>query len=70
LTLNISANDFWEKITGTKPGLIEITADTPLRDITAAAEKSTRVPSIGASKPNATDVKVVTEFHGFAMLGV
>jgi hypothetical protein len=68
--LNISANDFWEKITGTKPGVIEITADTPLRDITAAAEKSARVPSIGASKPNAADVKVVSEFHGFAMLGV
>ena len=68
--LNISANDFWEKITGVKPGVIEITADTPLKDIIAAAEKSARVPSIGASKPNATDVKVVTEFHGYAMLGV
>jgi len=68
--LNISANDFWEKVTGVKPGVIEITADTPLKDITAAAEKSARVPSIGASKPNAADVKVVTEFHGFAMLGV
>jgi hypothetical protein len=68
--LNISANDFWEKITGVKPGGIEIKADTPLKDIIAAAEKSTRVPSIGASKPNGTDVKIVTEFHGFAMLGV
>jgi hypothetical protein len=28
------------------------------------------VPSIGASKPNAADVKVVTEFHGYALLGV
>jgi hypothetical protein len=28
------------------------------------------VPSIGALKPNSTDVKVVTEFHGFAMLGL
>jgi hypothetical protein len=68
--LNISANDFWEKILGTKPGVIEIKADTPLKDITTAAEKSTRLPSIGASKPNGTDVKVVTEFHGYAMLGV
>jgi hypothetical protein len=68
--LNISANDFWEKILGAKPGFIEIKADTPIKDIVAAAEKSTRVPSIGASKPNGTDVKVVTEFHGYAMLGV
>ena len=68
--LDVSANDFWEKITGVKPGVIEIKADTPLKDIIAAAEKSTRVPSIGASKPNAADVKVVTEFHGYALLGV
>ena len=67
--LNINANDFWEKITGVKPGVIEIKADTPLSTITAAVKASTRVPSIGASKPDATDVKFVTEFHGFAILG-
>lgn len=67
--LNISANEFWEKITGVKPGQIEIKADTPLTTITAAVKASTRVPSIGASKPDATDVKFVTEFHGFALLG-
>jgi hypothetical protein len=68
--LNINANDFWEKITGVRPGQIEIKADTPLTTITAAAKASTRVPSIGASKPDAADVKFVTEFHGFAMLGL
>lgn len=68
--LNISANEFWEKITGVKPGQIEIKADTPLSTITDAAKASTRVPSIGASKPDGTDVKFVTPFHGYAMLGL
>ncbi len=68
--LNINANDFWEKITGAKPGQIEIKATTPLSTITDAAQVSSRVPSIAASKPDPGDVKFVTEFHGFAMLGL
>ncbi len=67
--LDINANDFWEKITGVRPGQIEIKADTPLATITAAVQASTRVPSIGASKPDGTDVKFVTAFHGYAILG-
>jgi hypothetical protein len=67
---DISANDFWEKITGVKPGGIEIKADTPLATITDKAQASTRVPTIGASKPNSADVKFVSEFHGYAMLGL
>jgi len=68
--LNITANEFWEKVTGAKPGGIEIKADTPLAKITDAAKASTRVPSIGASKAEGTDVKVVSPFHGFAMMGL
>jgi hypothetical protein len=68
--LDISANDFWEKITGTAPGVIEIKADTPLTTIINAAKASTQVPSIGASKPDAADVKFVSEFHGYAMMGL
>jgi hypothetical protein len=68
--LGITANDFWEKITGAKPGGIEVKDDTPLSTITDAVKAATRVPSIGASKPDATDVKVVTEFHGYALLGL
>jgi hypothetical protein len=34
-----------------------------------SAAEDTRVPTIGASKPNGTDVKFVSEFHGFAILG-
>ena len=67
---DITANAFWEKITGVKPGGIEIKADTPLATITAKAQASTRVPTIGASKPDQADVKFVSEFHGFAMLGL
>jgi hypothetical protein len=67
--LDIKANDFWEKITGVRPGFIEIKPDTPLSTITDAAKASTRVPSIGASKPDRADVKFVSEFHGFALLG-
>jgi hypothetical protein len=68
--LGLTANDFWEKVTGAKPSGIAIKEDTPLAKITEAAQNGARVPTIGASKPNGTDVKVVTEFHGFAVLGV
>jgi len=67
---DITANDFWEKITGVRPGVIEIKANTPLETITDAARASTSVPSIGASKPDRADVKFVSNFHGFAMLGL
>ncbi|MEQ1636230.1 MAG: C2 family cysteine protease [Methylococcales bacterium] len=82
--LNIKANDFWLKITGASPGVIEMKADTPLSTIINAAKNSLRVPTIGASnadkkdiavRPGAKDAdkefdKVVTEFHGFSMLGL
>lgn len=65
---NINANDFWEKVTGARPGVVEIKADTPLTTITAAAKASTHVPSVGASKPENT--KHVIEFHGYAIMGI
>ena len=68
--LDINANDFWEKLTGVKPGQIEIKDDTPLATITAAAKDSVRVPSIAASKADSKDVKLVSPFHGFAMMGL
>jgi hypothetical protein len=68
--LNLTANDFWQMITGDAPGGIAIKDDTPLTDITRAASAAIRVPSIGASKPDSKDVKFVSEFHGFAMLGL
>jgi len=68
--LNLTANDFWERITGAQPGGIEIKDDTPLSAITGAASAASSVPTIGASKADGKDVKVVTPFHGFALLGV
>jgi len=68
--LNLSANDFWEMITGARPGVITIKDNTLLTDIIAAAKAATRVPSIGASKPDHKDVQFVTEFHGFAIMGM
>jgi len=66
---DIKANDFWEKITGSQPGGIPINNDTALSEITDAARKATTRPTIGASKPDSKDVKFVTEFHGYAILG-
>lgn len=64
------ANDFWEMIVGAKPGGIAINNSTSLSDITEAARAATGRPSIAASKPDSSDVKFVTEFHGYAMMGV
>ncbi len=65
---NITANGFWQMITGAAPGGIPIKDDTPLTDITDAAKAATRVPTIAASKTDGT--KFVSEFHGFAMMGL
>jgi len=67
---DIKANDFWEKITGSKPGGIPIKDDTALTEIIEAAKAATSRPTIGASKPDMKDVKFVTEFHGYAILGM
>jgi len=68
--VDFKVNDFWEMITGVKPGGLTIKNDTPLTEITAAAKAATQVPSIGASKPDAKDVKFVTEFHAHTMMGL
>jgi len=65
--LNISANDFWNIVTGAQPTVIEIKPNTPIKTITDAVQASVNVPSIGASKDSGA--KHVAEFHGFAMLG-
>ena len=66
-----SANDYWQKITGAAPDGFPINDDTPLSKIIDAAKASTRVPTIAASKPNASDVKFVEdERHGYAMMGL
>jgi hypothetical protein len=64
------ANEFWARITGVSPGGIEIKPTTKLATIIDAARKSLSRPTIGASKPDSADVRVVKEFHGYAMLGM
>lgn len=65
----LSANDWWEKIAGVKPGVMSVDSSTPAQ-ISAAAQNATRVSSIAASKPDYRIVKVVTAWHGYAMLGM
>jgi hypothetical protein len=67
---DISANAFWENLTGVKPGGFEIKPDTPLDKIIAAAKASTTVPTIGASKSDSTGIESISPFHGFSMLGL
>lgn len=66
--LPLSANDFWEKITGAKPGGFDVDAKTPTDKIVDAARAAVRVPTIGASRDSGT--RFVSEFHGHAMLGL
>jgi hypothetical protein len=68
--LPLSANDWWKKITGVLPGGFAVDATTPLSRITDAAQASTTVPTIGASKDNLPVNDVVTGFHGYAMMGM
>jgi hypothetical protein len=74
--LNLTANDFWEKILGVKPGGLEIKPDSPLSDITDRVKASTNAPSIGASKgqPGSDmqlkDGTIISANHGFALLGL
>jgi hypothetical protein len=68
--LPLSANDWWEKLTGVAPTGFSVTATTPLSQITAAAQASTTVPTIGASKDTLPIGDDITGFHGFAMIGM
>lgn len=68
--LPLTANDWWEKITDVAPGGFEVTAATPLSQIIAAAQTSTTVPTIGASKDDLPLGGNITGFHGFAMIGM
>lgn len=67
---NLSANDFWEKLLGSRPDGFTVTKDTPLSQIIGAAKLAPRVPTLGASKDSGTDTRIITEFHGYAVLGV
>ena len=66
----LSANDWWKKITGVLPTGFPVTAGTPLSQIIAAAQASTNVPTIGASRDDLPIGDVVSAFHGYAIIGM
>jgi hypothetical protein len=63
----LTANAIWEVVVGAKPGGFEVNARTDDAKIRAAVDNAARVPTIAASKDEATDV---TGWHGFAVLGM
>lgn len=66
----LSANDFWEKIVGSKPDGFEVKAETATSKIVEAAKAAVRVPTIGASKADQSPIASISPFHGFAILGM
>ena len=70
MVLDLSANDYWEKITGVLPTGFDVLPNTSLTKIMDAANDSKLVPTIGASKNDSTDVNFVDPFHGYAMIGM
>ncbi len=66
--LGLFANDLWAMITNVRPGVFPEIENTPLTEVQIinAAVASTRVPTVAASKD---DASMVPQFHGFAMMG-
>ncbi len=61
------ANEFWEVLVGSKPGGFPVDDKTALEKIRDAAKAAPKVPTIGASRDDATKV---LGHHGFAVLGI
>jgi hypothetical protein len=60
-------NEFWTVLVGSQPGGFAIDEKTDLTTISEAAKVAGRVPTIGASRVDATKV---VHHHGFAILGI
>jgi hypothetical protein len=61
-----TVNEFWPILVGTPQGF-SIDKDTDLNKIKNAAKAATTIPTIGASRNDAT---AVLDHHGFAILGM
>ena len=61
-----TVNEFWSILVGTPQGF-SIDKDTDLNKIKNAAKAATTIPTIGASRNDAT---AVLDHHGFAILGM
>lgn len=62
-----TANDFWQFVVGAKEKRLEVKDDTDVESIRGVASNAGKVPAMGASRENA---KMVTGWHGFAVLGM
>jgi hypothetical protein len=62
-----SINEFWGVLVGSKPQWLGINEKTDLNEISDAAKVATKIPTIGASRDDATRV---LSHHGFAILGM
>jgi hypothetical protein len=62
-----TVNEFWTVLVGAKPDGFAINENTDLSKISAAAKAAGTIPTIAASKDDATKI---TTHHGFAVIGI
>ena len=62
-----TVNEFWTVLVGAKPDGFAINENTDLSKISAAAKAAGTIPTIAASKDDATKI---TTHHGFAVMGI
>jgi Calpain family cysteine protease len=62
-----TVNEFWTVLVGAKPDGFSINETTDLTKISAAAKAAGMIPTIAASKDDATKV---TAHHGYAVMGI
>jgi hypothetical protein len=62
-----TVNEFWTVLVGSKPDGFSVNENTDLTKISAAANAANRIPTIAASRDDATKV---TAHHGYAVMGI
>jgi len=62
-----TVNRIWETVTGVAPGGFAVVKGTPQSKIVEAAKHASSIPTLAASRDDATEV---TSHHGFAVLGM
>src|SRR3984957_4107594 len=62
-----TVNEFWAVLVGAKPDGFSINENTDLTKISTAAKAAGTIPTIAASKDDATKV---TAHHGYAVMGI
>jgi hypothetical protein len=65
--LKQTVNKFWAVLVGAKPDWLSINESTDLTKISAAAKAAGTIPTIAASREDATKV---TSHHGYAVMGI